>query len=284
MIKMYRLTKGQLRWLAMLFMVLDHFAEMFLKPGLEGRSEILTKLQLSRPAAKILCEVFLSLGTFTGIVMIYFLIEGYFYTKDLKKYLLRLLLFGLISQIPFYMAFRFPDLNMLFTLAVCLCTIYVHYHVPDSGKKNLMILGLFLVNCFSDWTIMAVPITLFLVEAFEPVPKDQRSLQDQIINSGHRFKVNQNRLKIAWIKSFLLMLIVFAASTESLFNAAASTGGFIFAAVLLTFYYDDSKPEAPGSEVTDGAGSFFLVLKKYFFYIFYPLHLIILLVIYRSVV
>ena len=281
---MFKLNKAQLRWLAMLFMVLDHFAEMFLKPGLEGRSEILTKLQLSQPFAEILFNVFISLGTFTGTVMIYFLIEGYFYTKNLKKYMLRLLLFGVISQGPFYLAFGVPALNILFALAVCLGAIYVHYHVPNSGKKNLMILGLFLVNCFSDWTIMAVPITLFLVEAFEPVPKDQRSLQDQIINSGHRFKVNQNRLKIAWIKSFLLMLIVFAASTESLFNAAASTGGFIFAAVLLTFYYDDSKPEAPGSEATDGAGSFFSVLKKYFFYIFYPLHLIILLVIYRSVV
>ncbi|MBR1857293.1 MAG: hypothetical protein IJ803_09535, partial [Oribacterium sp.] len=68
---MFKLNKAQLRWLAMLFMVLDHCAEMFLKPGLEGRSEILTKLQLSRPVAKILCEVFLNLGTFTGIVMIY---------------------------------------------------------------------------------------------------------------------------------------------------------------------------------------------------------------------
>ena len=57
--------------------------------------------------------------------------------------MLRLLLFGVISQGPFYLAFGVPALNILFTLAVCLGAIYVHYHVPDSGKKNLMILGLF---------------------------------------------------------------------------------------------------------------------------------------------
>ena len=32
-----------------------------------------------------------------GPIMIYFLVDGYFYTKDIKKYLKRLLIFGIIS-------------------------------------------------------------------------------------------------------------------------------------------------------------------------------------------
>ncbi|MCR5008172.1 MAG: conjugal transfer protein TraX [Oribacterium sp.] len=294
---MFKLDKGQLRWLAMLTMVLDHFAEMFLKPGLEERSEILTNLHLSQPVAEALCSIFISLGTFTGTVMLYFLIEGYFYTKDLKKYMLRLLLFGAISQIPFYMAFRLPALNMLFTLAVCLSAIYVHYNVPDSGKKNLMIIGLFFINCFSDWTIMAVPITLFLCEAFVPVAENQRTLQNQqtvliqhdmqnqqtvngqAIKSAHGFKVNQDRLKISWIKSFVIMLIIHVVSLESFLKGASITIGFVLAAVLLTFVYDGGMSKTSDRPTNIDTFSYF---KKYGFYVFYPLHLVVLSVIYNS--
>jgi hypothetical protein len=263
-----KLTKGQLRWLAMLFMVLDHFAEMILKPGLEGRGDILTKLSLSKPLAEILCSVFLSLGTFTGTVMIYFLIEGYFYTKNLRRYMLRLLLFGVISQIPFYMAFRIPALNMLFTLTACLGVIYVHYQVKDSGKKKLMLLGLFAVNCFSDWTLMAVPITMFLLEAFES------------IETKPGFKVHTDRLKAAWIKSFVLMLGIHIISLKSLLKGASVTCGFILAAILLTWFYDGNNIVSV-STTHYNTISFF---KKYLFYIFYPLHLIILLNVYRMLV
>jgi len=266
---MFKLNKAQLRWLAMLTMVLDHFAEMFLKPGLEGSSEILTKLHLSEPAAEILCNVFISLGTFTGTVMIYFLIEGYFYTKNLKKYMLRLLLFGMISQVPFYLAFGVPALNILFALAVCLGAIYVHYHVPDSGKKNLMILGLFAINCFTDWTIMAVPITLYLSEAFEPVQEKPC------------FKVKPDRLRLAFIKSFILMLIIHVISLGSFPKGVSTTCGFVLAAVLISRFYDESKANKTG---TEEQGYIAKTFNKYFFYIFYPLHLVILSGVYKLLI
>ncbi|WP_084152896.1 TraX family protein [Oribacterium sp. NK2B42] len=253
---MLKLSKNNLRWLAILFMVLDHFAEIFLNPGLEGNSEILTKLHLSQSLAATLYDIFVYLGTFTGTAMIYFLIEGYFYTKDVKKYMKRLLLFGLLGQIPFYLAFRIPVLNMLFALAACLCVIYVHYHIYDSAKRRLMIFGLFIVNCFTDWTMLAVPFTLFLVKAFEPV------------ESGPGFRLDQKRLKFAWCQCFFLILLVDALSESTFLKALASVSGFVLAAVLITRFYDDKvyKPS-----------------NKWFFYIFYPLHLMIFWIIFKLI-
>ena len=245
---MLKLSKNNLRWLAMLFMVLDHFAEIYLKPGIGGSSEILTKLHIEKPLAAILCDVFICLGTFTGTAMIYFLIEGYFYTKDVKKYMKRLLLFGLIAEMPFYLAFKIPVLNMLFALAACLCVIYVHYHIPDSAKKSMMIFGLFIVNCFTDWTMLAVPFTLFLVKAFEPIEGEPG------------VRLDKSKLKFAWCQCFLLIVLVHGLTVRPFLKALASVSGFILAAVLITRFYDD-KAYKPSN--------------KWFFYVFYPLHLLI---------
>ena len=58
--------------------------------------------------------------------------EGFIHTKSVKKYLLRLIIFALISQIPFslftyYIAHSNPlTLNVFFTLAFGLVSIYIY--------------------------------------------------------------------------------------------------------------------------------------------------------------
>ena len=57
----------------MFTMLLNHIANIFLQTG------------------TWLCEVFIAVGYFTAISMIYFLVEGYDYTRSKKKYFLRLI-------------------------------------------------------------------------------------------------------------------------------------------------------------------------------------------------
>ena len=58
--------------------------------------------------------------------------EGFIHTKSVKKYLLRLIIFALISQIPFslftyYIVHSNPfTLNVFFTLAFGLVSIYIY--------------------------------------------------------------------------------------------------------------------------------------------------------------
>ena len=82
------MNKNTIKILALTAMLLDHIALIILTPGIEGGGHILETLHLSLSAAVILRRLFLSVGSMTGAVMIYFVIEGYHYTGNRKKYLL----------------------------------------------------------------------------------------------------------------------------------------------------------------------------------------------------
>ena len=106
------LNKDIIKYFAMLTMLLNHIATIFLRSG------------------TLVCQSFLAIGYFTAIVMIYFLVEGYYYTHSRKKYLSRLFVFAIISEIPYCLAFtkgrviEFYGLNMLFTLCLCFLLIW----------------------------------------------------------------------------------------------------------------------------------------------------------------
>jgi hypothetical protein len=62
--------------------------------------------------------------------------EGYRHTSDLKSYFNRLILLGLISQVPYSYLFETYDLNILFTLAISVGLIYVY----DKKKYQYFVL------------------------------------------------------------------------------------------------------------------------------------------------
>ena len=66
--------------------------------------------------------------------------EGYTHTKNLKKYFSRLILFALISELPYawfsYMFFSCIKLNIIFTLIVGLFSIYIYDSLAQKGKKQ----------------------------------------------------------------------------------------------------------------------------------------------------
>lgn len=88
-------------------------------------------------------EVMVDVGYFTAITMCYFLVEGYGYTRSKEKYGKRLLLFALISEIPFCLAFTeegtisFVSMNMLFTLFLCFLILYaMEKSLQESGRHS----------------------------------------------------------------------------------------------------------------------------------------------------
>ena len=95
------LNRDLIKYIAMFTMLLNHIAHVFLTSG------------------TVLCEVFEAIGYFTAPVMCFFLVEGYEHTRSKLKYGMRLFIFAVISQIPYALAFRFGNLNMIFTLLCC---------------------------------------------------------------------------------------------------------------------------------------------------------------------
>ena len=111
------LNRDVIKYIAMLTMLLNHISQIFMKSGY------------------FLSELFLDIGYFTAITMCYFLVEGFQYTHSKKNYAIRLLIFALISEIPYCMAFtkngvlEFQGLNMLFTLLICFTILIVNEKV-----------------------------------------------------------------------------------------------------------------------------------------------------------
>ena len=115
------MSRNAIKYLAMAAMFCNHFAYIFLKEGSTGQ------------------EVMVDIGYFTAITMCYFLVEGYHYTRSVKNYALRLLVFGILSQIPFMLALKQTNLNMMFSLLLCLGVVWVADHVKHKGENAMAV-------------------------------------------------------------------------------------------------------------------------------------------------
>ena len=77
------LNRNQLKYLVIAAMLIDHIAWAFV------------------PTASLLGQVMHVIGRLTGPTMAYMLAEGYHYTRNVKKYAMRLGIFAVISWLPF---------------------------------------------------------------------------------------------------------------------------------------------------------------------------------------
>lgn len=96
-----------LKLTALLTMIIDHYGAIF-------QTNIIIYRIIGRLAFPIYC---------------FLLVEGYTHTSNIKKYTSRLLIFALISEIPFDLAFYgkigFVHQNIFFTLFIGLIAIYL---------------------------------------------------------------------------------------------------------------------------------------------------------------
>ena len=100
-------------------MLIDHVNNALITPFLNGKGFLLH-----------LSNLFSILGRIAFPIFVFFIVEGFFKTSNRKKYLITLLLFGVISEVPFDMftskVFFDPYWNnIMFTLALCLITIWI---------------------------------------------------------------------------------------------------------------------------------------------------------------
>lgn len=79
--------------------------------------------------------------------------EGYMHTRNLKKYVFRLFIFALISQIPFMLFYSIIStdfyLNIFFTLLLGLACIYIY---DKSKYKSLAIIASILIGLIAEFS------------------------------------------------------------------------------------------------------------------------------------
>ncbi|PZE19932.1 TraX family protein [Paenibacillus xerothermodurans] len=78
------------------------------------------------------------------------IVQGYLYTSNVKKYMLRLGLLALISQVPFSLALDANRINVIGTFFVCVLTLYWFDRLSSS-------IGRWTVLGVAIWLLEAVP-------------------------------------------------------------------------------------------------------------------------------
>ena len=231
------LNRDVIKYIAMVTMLLNHIATIFLKTG------------------TLACEVFLALGYFTAISMIYFLVEGYHYTRSRKTYFFRLLIFAFISEIPYCIAFaekgiiEFYGLNMFFTLCLCFGLIWVMENVSNKALRICAVIAAIVLSVPCSWALLAPIFTMLFIWA----------------GTSQAKKVKAFAVSIGLFAAFNLLggISNFDIVTNLLYAVLAMLGMGLSALCILCFYN--------GKRMKSGQ-----VFSKWFFYLFYPLHLLIL--------
>lgn len=227
------LNRDVIKYIAMLVMFLNHFSHIFLEKG--------TFLQE-------LCE---DVGYFTAITMCYFLVEGYEYTRSKKKYAIRLLIFAIISQIPFELAFDFGMLNMLFTLFFCFLILVAMEQIGNNALQTITVTLLVFVTALCDWAIMAAIFTILFAN----------------------YKDSRKKMIISYIVAFIFFSLFNTANyvfnpdystIEAFLHGAISGIPLLVSGFVILVMYNGKRMEKGRN------------FSKWFFYAFYPGHLLIL--------
>ena len=218
------LNRNQLKYLVIVAMLIDHIAWAFV------------------PTTSLLGQVMHFIGRLTGPTMAYMLVEGYCYTRNVKKYALRLGIFALLSWIPFSY-FEYGKIGLQFGVIYTLFLSLLGIWLWDKGNcakpvKILGIIGLCILSLFGDWPIFDVLYALFLF-------------------------VYRNNPKDKWMAFCIITLFCCA----DIFFARPWWGalfqfGIFMVPLLIQFCYNGKS----GSKKP---------FHKWFFYVFYPAHLLV---------
>lgn len=229
------MNRDVIKFIAIITMTLNHISNVFLNGN------------------TLLGEAMLDIGYFTAVTMCYFLVEGYYYTHSKKKYGQRMVVFALISQVPFQLAVGYFALNMLFTLFFCFLILCAKEYIQKPIERNAVIIGLIICSLFGDWALLAALFTLLFDWS------------------------RGSKIKTAWAYGIAALMfgglnfISFYSTGDTagpaLLRALASCAGIIASGVIMLFFYNGKK--------SPHAGKF----SKWFFYIYYPAHLAILVLI-----
>ena len=229
----FHLNANQLKIIAIIAMTIDHTVAIFMPHG---------------PLKMILRCI----GRLAAPIMCYMIAEGYHHTSNRKRYLLRLILFALISHVPFNLSMNFAlspfvATSVIWSLAMGLLALMI---VKDEKLHPLLRMGGLLLCCLLAYTANWNYIAVLWVVLFGWFYGNKKMQIISFTLIGLTFHVGQQ------FKSLLGGL-----QTVENFRLWYQLGIFLVIPLLLSY------------DGTHGKKSKFM---KYLFYWYYPLHMVIL--------
>lgn len=230
----------KLKWIAIIGMVLNHMVF--------GWWEIMpTWLAIPLYAA----------GGLTFPIMSYFVVEGYRHTSNLKKYILRLFVFGVIAAFFHPLVFGGIIMNIMFTIIVGIISLVLY----DKMTIRPLFWVLFVILClltlfpiFFDWAIIGVVMILLTHIIYD---ENKRRVVPTVVGGIFVFLIS---LLDLWALNHSNLYVDTSDVDETLmFVSTFFVIGCIAAAFLLKNFNGERGKR-----------------MRWLFYIFYPLHLAII--------
>lgn len=105
-----RLTGNVLKWIAIVSMVIDHIGFVLIETNYDEKGTFLERLPWSKEQILFADSILREIGRLAFPIFCFLLVQGAIYTRNRKKYALRLFLFSLISEVPFDLAcYKLPS-------------------------------------------------------------------------------------------------------------------------------------------------------------------------------
>lgn len=200
-----------------------------------------------------------SVGRMAFPLFCFMLVEGYFHTRNRNNYLKRLFIFAIISEIPFDLAFfktaiNISYQNVFFTLFIGLLTLV--YLGKIENFKNIYIK----LTLYTLTILLASLVSFILMTDYSAAGV---ILIDLIyfIKKNEPDEKNVNKFVAIGIVLWLLICDLILGTINELAG---------FPAAILILFYNGKR----------GAGR----LNKMFFYLFYPVHLLLIWILYEIVI
>ncbi|MCL2054598.1 MAG: conjugal transfer protein TraX [Oscillospiraceae bacterium] len=249
----FGLSANTIKYYAVVAMTIDHIAWVFI------------------PTQSALGVVTHTIGRTVMPIMCFFIAEGFYHTQSVKKYILRMAAFSLISWVPFYFyiyralpfvrtdngsiyiikSFYYTQ-SILFTLTICLIMLAVVHGRMNIFLKIMLTSALFLLTYLGDWSFTA-PAWVLAFDRFR----------------GDFKKQAVSAVLIGLILSPLVLIIVYGVNIRNnLFQLATPL------ALLPLYFYN-------GRRGDEGSGRTMVFVNKWGFYVYYILHMPIITLIYK---
>lgn len=188
------------------------------------------------------------IGRLAFPIFTYLIVEGYFHTRDVKKYLIRLFIFGIIAEVPFDLAFfgEFVYMgyqNVFFNLSLGLLAIslYDRFKETSLAKANFILMTIMLLAtiALTDYNFIGI-LCIFIFYKY----------REQFVTKANIF------IALMVVPS-LMTFVILTASGDSL-SINMFLQSFAILALIPIYFYNGKKG----------------INLKYVFYAFYPVHLI----------
>lgn len=248
------LNAAQLKWIAILCMIVNHIGVGFLRYGdatIFGRN-LSTFYEIGRP---------------TFVIFAYLLTEGYIHTRSKAKYLRNLAIFALVSEVPFNLCFYGVLLmplhqNVFITLTLGLVALWAIDSAIDALRLTTLMRTSPLIATIAASLVTTIIATVVAVIA-DAAHSDYRAngiAAIVIIGVGRRLVTAAGaRWPVAfierpWLTALLTVVVVEVAFVFQWTNPLMHLG------VILIALYDGTRGKQ----------------SKWLFYIIYPAHLLII--------